>query len=628
MSKKNRHTAHKAAVTIALAVSLTAGPISAMGAVSTNGTPVTRGEFLEAITQAMKVQEQSAYSFRFTDVKPDSPESTLLGKARYAGLIAGFPDGTAKLQAALTREQAAVMIAKAKKLPLDAAAADTYQDAADISFWSKGYVGAVTKAGYMSAQPDGSFSPAAGLSAAELIKLMSALQQAQYIEVISATRISPHVVEVVLNGKVAAFEAGDIRLTAATNLWSDLSPKLERTLTVKSVKSAVTEGDRTVVTLEIGETLEADGSILTAQDSADIPYLEAKYFTGDLEKDKVTADNILTYQINGGWSKEARTYVEKNGPWDGTSKRATWINDAGVELATIDNNGTTDEILFLSYMYGQTKDERYKTAALQGVEMLLKMQYASGGWPQVYPARGNYSDYVTFNDNAMVRVLNVLTLIKDRKFPFNNGVADEELAAKIGTALDKGLDYILKAQIVSNGQLTAWCAQSDPVTYEPKEARAYEHPSISGSESIGIIAYLMSLPNQTPEVKKAVDSALRYFQEVRVDGKKLDKKDPNGEFIVTDPARTLWYRFYEIGTNQPIFSGRDGIIKHKLNEIELERITGYTWAGEWPAKILKIAATTGYYENKVYVEVVGSASKSEAGLTLEKGKLTKVTGSN
>ncbi|MNC35329.1 Pectic acid lyase [compost metagenome] len=88
----------------------------------------------------------------------------------------------------------------------------------------------------------------------------------------------------------------------------------------------------------------------------------------------------------------------------------------------------------------------------------------------------------------------------------------------------------------------------------------------------------------------------------------------------------MWYRFYEIGTNKPIFSGRDGIIKHNLNEIELERITGYTWAGEWPDKILKLAATTGYYENKVYVEVVDTKSQSDHGLTLDKGSLTPVTG--
>jgi PelA/Pel-15E family pectate lyase len=610
----------------ALAFSLSASPLTVFAADGAAAGPVTRASFLDALTQAIGVTEQSAYSFSFTDVKPHSPESSLLGKARSAGLVTGFPDGSAKLQDAVTREQAAVMIAKAKKLPLKASAADVYKDARTISNWSKGYVGAVTEAGYMSALPDGSFGPQSKLSQAELKKLSEAVRQVRYMEVVSARAISAHVVEVVLNGKVADFKASDLQLTAAAGKWSELNPKLDRALTVKNVKSAVTSDNRTVVTMEIGESLEADGTILPAAQTDGIPFLKAAYYTGELEKDKKTADNILTYQLNGGWSKETPKFVLEKGPWDGKEKRSSWINGDGVELATIDNNGTTDEILFLAYIYGKTQDERYKAAVLEGLEMLMKMQYPSGGWHQTYPARGNYSDNVTFNDNAMIRVMNVLTMVKDKKFPFDTGLVDEAVVKNMQSVLDKGLDYILKSQIMANGQLTAWCAQNDPVTYEPRPARAYEHPSISGSESVGIIAYLMSLPNQTPEVKKAIDGALRYFQEVRVDGMKFDKKDPNGIYILPDPEKTIWYRFYEIGTNKPIFSGRDGIIKHNVNEIELERIQGYSWTGEWPAKILNIASTTGYYENKVYVQVAGSASRNEAGLTLEKGKLTAVAG--
>ncbi|WP_438445390.1 pectate lyase [Gorillibacterium sp. sgz5001074] len=611
----------------AVAFTLAAGPwtVSAASAAEAAG-PVTRASLLEAVTQALNVKEQSAFSAPFKDVQANSSDSILLGKARYAGLMNGFPDGTARLQETVTREQAAVIVAKAKKLALNAAAADVYKDAQAISYWSKAYVGAVTEAGLMAALPDGTFGPEAVLRSDELARLKKAIEEVRYMEVLSAKAVNAHTVEVVLNGKVSDFKASDLQLSAPTAKWADLNPALDRTLTVKSVKAAAGANGQTVVTLEVQEALEADGTILPAAAPSSIPYLKAAYYTGDLEKDKKTADQILTYQLDGGWSKETPKLVLEKGAWDGKEKRSSWINNNGVELATIDNNATTDEILFLSYMYGATKDVRYKEAALKGIGMLLKMQYPTGGWPQVYPARGNYSDYVTFNDNAMVRVMYVLSMVKDKKFPFNTDLADAAGIQAVQSSLDKGLDYILKSQITANGQLTAWCAQSDPVTYEPRPARAYEHPSISGSESVGIIAYLMSLPDQTPAVKKAVDSALRYFQDVRVDGMKFDKKDPKGIYILPDPSKTLWYRFYEIGTNKPIFSGRDGVIKHQVNEIELERIQGYSWTGEWPAKILNIAATTGYYENRVYVQVAGTASKSESGLTLQKGKITLVTG--
>jgi PelA/Pel-15E family pectate lyase len=48
----------------------------------------------------------------------------------------------------------------------------------------------------------------------------------------------------------------------------------------------------------------------------------------------------------------------------------------------------------------------------------------------------------------------------------------------------------------------------------------------------------------------------------------------------------LWARFYELGTNRPIFIGRDRIIRYDHNEIERERRAGYSYLGTWPADLL------------------------------------------
>ncbi len=47
-----------------------------------------------------------------------------------------------------------------------------------------------------------------------------------------------------------------------------------------------------------------------------------------------------------------------------------------------------------------------------------------------------------------------------------------------------------------------------------------------------------------------------------------------------------WARFYELGTNRPIFVGRDGVVKYSLGEIEEERQRGYRWWVDRPAKML------------------------------------------
>jgi PelA/Pel-15E family pectate lyase len=52
--------------------------------------------------------------------------------------------------------------------------------------------------------------------------------------------------------------------------------------------------------------------------------------------------------------------------------------------------------------------------------------------------------------------------------------------------------------------------------------------------------------------------------------------------VVKDPnAPPLWARFYEIENNRPFFSGRDGVKKYTMAEIEQERRRGYAWYGNW-----------------------------------------------
>ena len=165
-------------------------------------------------------------------------------------------------------------------------------------------------------------------------------------------------------------------------------------------------------------------------------------------------------------------------------------------------------------------------------------------------------------------MVNVLTLLDDvarARPPF--GFVDETRRSRAAPALKKSIALILKAQVVVDGTPTAWCAQHDEVTLEPSGARAYEHPSLSGAETVGIVKFLMRQP-RTPEIARSVDAAVAWLQRVRL---------PDGR----------WARFYEIHTNRPIFSGRDGIVRYSLSEIEQERRENYAWYGTWARSIVE-----------------------------------------
>jgi PelA/Pel-15E family pectate lyase len=290
---------------------------------------------------------------------------------------------------------------------------------------------------------------------------------------------------------------------------------------------------------------------------------------------------------SGGWPKNVEMARAMT-----PTERATVTDEKDLNDSTIDNSSTYPQLRYLARVFEATGDERYRAAFVAGLDYLFAAQYPSGGWPQYYPLRENYSRHITFNDNAMIGVMSLLRDISGGQAPFR--FVDQARRAKAAASIDRGLRVILRSQIRVGGRLTAWCAQVDAVTLEPRGARTYEHPSISGKESVDIVRYLMDIERPGPEVVAAIESAVAFYRDNQVKGLRLVQKPdstlPHGRDVVAeaDPnAPPLWARFYEIGTNRPIYSGRDGIVKYRLAEIEVERRAGYSWLGPYAAELLE-----------------------------------------
>ncbi|MDQ3013607.1 MAG: pectate lyase [Acidobacteriota bacterium] len=299
------------------------------------------------------------------------------------------------------------------------------------------------------------------------------------------------------------------------------------------------------------------------------------------------AGNVLLYQRNsGGWPKNlemAATLGEK--------EKAELLKQKSEIDSTIDNDATCAQLAYLARVFNATQESRFKGAFIHGLDYLLKAQYANGGWPQYYPKLTGYYTHITFNDDAMINVMTLLGEIARKQLAY--GFVDEARRAKAGKAVENGIECILKCQIKVNGKLTAWCAQHDEVTFAPAPARTYEKISLSGSESIGIVRFLMSVDRPDARVVDAIQSAVAWFNQSKLTGIKVTRKPDAAQakgydIVVVEDAKAepLWARFYEIGTNRPIFCGRDGQIKSTLAEIEYERRTGYGWYTDAPAKLL------------------------------------------
>jgi PelA/Pel-15E family pectate lyase len=305
----------------------------------------------------------------------------------------------------------------------------------------------------------------------------------------------------------------------------------------------------------------------------------ADWYRGD--EAKRIADVVLSYQApDGGWPKNTDTAGK---PYAGAREELK---------STFDNAATTDELRLIARMAAHTKEPRYAEAFNKGLDLILKAQYANGGWPQYVPPGSNYTKYITYNDGCMVRLMFFLREVSRDDALY--GFVDAQKRKGCAAAWDKGIDCILKTQVKVDGKLTSWCAQHDDVTFEPRPARTFEPLSLSACESIGILHALMAVEQPSDAIVNSVDACVAWLDAVKIPGIKVDDRKQEGtprgyeRFVVKDEtAAPMWARFYEIDTNRPIFAGRDAVVKYDLSEIEIERRTGYKWLGYWPKKLLE-----------------------------------------
>jgi PelA/Pel-15E family pectate lyase len=310
-----------------------------------------------------------------------------------------------------------------------------------------------------------------------------------------------------------------------------------------------------------------------------------EWYAGD-EATRI-ADNVLLYQRRtGGWPKN----IDMAAPLDAADISRVTGEKSDTD-STIDNDATTTQIRLLARVLAATGQARFKAGVVEGLRYLFDAQYANGGWPQFFPLRADYSRHITFNDDAMVRVMTLVRDVAEGREPFS--FVDAATRARAAGAFERGVLVVLATQVKVKGVLTAWCAQHDEITLEPRPARAYELVSLSGRESVAIVRFLMTIERPKVEVVRAIDAAVAWLRAVEIRGWRLDRRDAPGtergfdNVLVPDPAAPpLWARFYEIGTNRPMYVGRDGVVRDKLSDVEYERRTGYSYIGPYADRLL------------------------------------------
>ncbi|NND34726.1 MAG: hypothetical protein HKN76_19220 [Saprospiraceae bacterium] len=213
-------------------------------------------------------------------------------------------------------------------------------------------------------------------------------------------------------------------------------------------------------------------------------------------------------------------------------------------MVSFDDNQTQGAISFLMALDQEIDDTKLDSSIAKALEMMVRSQLDHGGWPHRYPEQHNYHDFATFNDQGINDCIRVML----EASKYYDDTAFEQSLHKAGR-------FLILSQLPP--PQPGW-AQQYNAYLQPAWARSFEPPSVCPQVTLHNINTLLDLFEFSNEriYLEPIHDALRWLRESQL---------PNGK----------WGRFLEIGTNKPLYYDRDRIRVNSLEELSLERRTGY-----------------------------------------------------
>ncbi|NQT52694.1 prolyl oligopeptidase family serine peptidase, partial [bacterium] len=220
--------------------------------------------------------------------------------------------------------------------------------------------------------------------------------------------------------------------------------------------------------------------------------------------------------------------------------------------SVLDDNTTQAALRCLMAVDARTGDKAVHEAARYGLDALLRAQLPKGGWPQVFgqpPPEQKLTPFVRIEPDGS-RTTHQRPIRYWHYYTFNDGVLTDCVATCLDAyerykderyldAVRKAGDFIVLAQLAP--PQAGWAQQYTP-DLKPEWARRFEPPAACSLVTYHTIGSLINIWLATGDAKylKPIPAALDWLERSRLPG-----------------DRPRWARFYELGSNRPLYFVKD-----------------------------------------------------------------------
>ncbi|UTF59079.1 pectate lyase [Gilvimarinus sp. DA14] len=265
------------------------------------------------------------------------------------------------------------------------------------------------------------------------------------------------------------------------------------------------------------------------------------------------ADNLLLMQRNnGGWPAHTNPFRPLSG-----DEKLRFLKDQNASDASFVDHNVFPQIYYLSHVYLQTGDVRYRNAARRALRLTISAQLYNGGWTEravastkLEVARARVDTQVTLD------ALIFLRKIASGSMPY--GYISFETRREAADAVRKGDALLLRLQQAHNSRASIWASAYELETNLPAPASDEYLPSLNTPLSVAISRYLMRIKRPPAEVKRAVRGAHDWFinntlqrwqTRYRAEFAEGDLRLPRSQSNL--PAEPLWAERYVLETSEP-----------------------------------------------------------------------------